>query len=88
LIQLRCEPTNTQPGRERKNRADQALGRFRGGLSTKLHLLINVLGRHERALLTAGFMHDRTPVEQLLADLRLLTWSLTAVTTPAPSALI
>nr|GFB42754.1 hypothetical protein [Tanacetum cinerariifolium] len=61
------------PARSRgakKNRADPALGRSRGGLSTKLHLLTDVLGRPVRALLTAGSVHDRTPAEQLLADLR------------------
>ncbi|OGX86796.1 hypothetical protein BEN47_12430 [Hymenobacter lapidarius] len=33
-------------------------------------MLTDVLGRPVRALLTAGSVHDRTPAEQVLADLR------------------
>lgn len=39
-------------------------------MSTKLHLLTDTLGRPVRALLTAGSVHDRTPAEHVLADLR------------------
>jgi len=54
----------------KKNGPTNALGRSRGGLSTKLHLLPDALGRPVRALLTAGQVHDRAPAEELLADLR------------------
>ena len=53
----------------KKNVADLALRRSRDGLSTKLHLLTDALGRPVRALLTAGSVHDRTPAEQVLAEL-------------------
>lgn len=39
-------------------------------MSTKLHLLTDGHGRPVRALLTAGQVHDRTPAEALLAELR------------------
>ena len=35
-----------------------------------MHLLADARGRPVRALLTAGQVHDRTPAEQLLAELR------------------
>ena len=53
----------------KKNGPANALGRSRGGLSPKLHLLTDALGRPVRALLTAGQVHDRAPAEALLADL-------------------
>jgi hypothetical protein len=38
---------------------DQALGHSRGGLSTKIHALVDALGNPLRFLLTPGQAHDR-----------------------------
>ena len=61
MIQLRFEPTSTQPGREKK-RSGSGARALRGGLSTELHLLTDALGQPVRALLTLA--------ERVLADLR------------------
>jgi transposase len=44
----------------------QAIGRSRGGLSSKLHLLTDALGQLIRVVLTAGQVHDATAAERLL----------------------
>jgi transposase len=61
----------------RQGGSDQALGRSRGGLTTKIHLLCNGLGQPVDFSITAGqvadctqalpLLHDRTP-EYVLAD--------------------
>src|SRR5690606_20606163 len=46
-------------GSDRKRGArDQALGRSRGGLTTKIHMLADALGRPLRFILTGGQVHD------------------------------
>jgi transposase len=45
---------------------DQALGRSRGGLSTKIHALVDALGNPLRFLLTPGQAHDLTGADPLL----------------------
>ena len=49
--------------------AAQALGRSRGGFSTKIHVNVDALGNPLRFMLTAGQRHDITQAEDLLADL-------------------
>jgi transposase len=44
------------------------MGRSRGGLTTKIHTLVDALGRPLRFILTAGQVHDSVPAPQLLAD--------------------
>jgi len=44
------------------------MGRSRGGLTTKIHTLVDALGRPLRFLLTAGQVHDSVTAPQLLAD--------------------
>ncbi|MEY9772710.1 IS5 family transposase [Sinorhizobium fredii] len=54
-------------GGERKRGAkDQALGRSRGGLTTKIHMLADALGRPLRLIITAGQVGDVTQAEALL----------------------
>jgi len=53
-------------GAAEKN-GDQALGRSRGGLSTKIHALVEGLGCLARWTLTAGQTHDVTQAEGILA---------------------
>lgn len=47
----------------------EALGRSRGGFSTKIHVAVNGLGLPVRLLLTAGQAPDIRQAEALLADL-------------------
>lgn len=45
---------------------EQALGRSRGGFSTKIHILVDALGNPLRFLLTEGQRHDLTQAAGLL----------------------
>jgi transposase len=45
---------------------DQALGRSRGGFSTKIHVTVDGLGNPLRIRLTAGQRHDSTQAQALL----------------------
>jgi transposase len=47
----------------------QAIGRSRGGLSTKIHALTDALGNPTRVLLTPGQAHDLVGSDVLLTDL-------------------
>lgn len=47
---------------------NQALGRSRGGFSTKIHASVDALGNPLRFLLTGGQRHDITQAEGLIAD--------------------
>ena len=60
-----------------RNQGEQALGRSRGGLSTKTHTLIDVLGNLKQFVLPGGQVHDlkradvfipRLQSDKLLAD--------------------
>src|SRR3954452_17131851 len=57
------EPEADEPG-------DHAIGRSRGGLTTKVHALSDGAGRLLVVLLTAGNVHDSPVFGQLLAGLR------------------
>ncbi len=46
----------------------QALGRSRGGFSTKIHVSVDGLGNPLRFELTAGQRHDITQAQALIAD--------------------
>ena len=46
--------------------ASQALGRSRGGFSTKIHIAVDSLGHPLRFMLTAGQRHDITCAEALI----------------------
>jgi transposase len=48
--------------------AAQALGRSRGGFSTKIHVSVDALGNPLRFRLTAGQQHDITQAEALIID--------------------
>jgi len=49
-----------------KKAEDQAIGRSRGGLSTKIHALVDALGNPLRLLLTPGQAHDLAGADALL----------------------
>src|SRR3979409_2558547 len=49
----------------RKN-GEQAIGRSRGGLTTKIHALVDALGNPVKLMLTPGQAHDLACAEQLI----------------------
>src|SRR5215472_3710352 len=49
-----------------KKDENQALGRSKGGLSTKIHALVDALGNPLRFLLTPGQVHDLAGADALL----------------------
>lgn len=49
--------------------AAQALGRSRGGFTSKIHLVVDALGNPLRVLLTGGQVHDSTQAFTLLKGL-------------------
>lgn len=49
--------------------AEQALGRSRGGFSTKIHVTVDGLGNPLRLLLTPGQRHDIIKAHDLIVDL-------------------
>ncbi len=52
-----------------KKHYDQAIGRSRGGLSTKIHALVDALGNPLAFLLTAGQTHDLVGADALLPQI-------------------
>ena len=62
------EPISMLPGPKR-GAEDQAIGRSRGGLSTKIHMAVRGLGCPERFTLTAGQKGDAPQAAALLEGL-------------------
>ena len=60
-------------GAAKKDHADQAIGRSRGGLSTKIHALVDALGNPIGFPLTAGQAHDLAGADALLPDIAAAT---------------
>ena len=56
------------PARPKKDE-DQAIGRSRGGLSTKIHALVDALGTPLAFLLTPGQAHDLVGADALLPQM-------------------
>lgn len=56
---------NTAPERQKKTN-DQAIGRSRGGLSTKIHALVDALGNPLAFYLSGGQAHDLDGADALL----------------------
>ena len=48
---------------------DQAIGRSKGGLSSKFHVLADALGNPLKIILTAGQVHDLAGADALWPDL-------------------
>jgi hypothetical protein len=55
--------------RTQKKDDDQAIGRSKGGLSTKIHAFVDALGYPLRFLLTPGQAHDLTGADALLPQM-------------------
>ena len=62
------EPISTAPARPKKDE-DQAIGRSRGGRSTKIHALVDALGNPLALLLTPGQAHDLVGADALLPQM-------------------
>ena len=63
-----CGRISTAPARSKKD-DDQAIGRSRGGLSTKIHALVDALGNPLAFRLTAGQTHDLVGADALLPQM-------------------
>src|ERR1700689_3462867 len=63
-----CVPTSMPPARRKKG--EQAIGRSRGGLSTKIHALVDGLGMLARFHLTGGQAGDSPEALPLLGELK------------------
>jgi len=53
---------------EKKGDDDEALGRSRGGFSTKRHIAVETAGRPVELILSPGQAHDMTQASRLLRD--------------------
>src|SRR5207344_1199557 len=51
-----------------RKKTEQAIGRSRGGLTTKIHALVDALGNPVDLMLTPGQAHDLTCAEPLLEN--------------------
>src|SRR3972149_4872264 len=61
-------PYNAPASRgEKKGDDDEALGRSRGGFSTKLHIAVEAAGRPVELILSPGQAQDMTQASRLLA---------------------
>jgi len=69
-------PDDRLDHRPQKGGADKALGRSRGGLTTKIHLLANALGLPVDFPVTGGQVNDCTQAIELLEE-RKAEWVLT-----------
>ena len=58
--------TSIAPVREKNG--EQAIGRSRGGLTTKIHVLVDALGNPVELMLTPGQAHDLACAEPLLEN--------------------
>ena len=61
-------PARLEP-QKNGGQAEQALGRSRGGFSTKIHVTVDGLGNPLRLHLTAGQRHDIIQAHDLIVDL-------------------
>ena len=62
-----CARSSTQRRRPKKD-GDQAIGRSRGGLTTKIHALVDALGNPANLMLTAGQIHDLACAQDLIEN--------------------
>jgi Transposase DDE domain len=66
---LDCARSSAQRRRPKKVAKDEAIGRSRGGLSTKIHTLVDALGNPVGFHLTGGEAHDLVGADHLLPDM-------------------
>lgn len=58
-----------QAASAKRGASTQALGRSRGGLTSKIHMVADAQGRPLRFILTAGQVHDATQAIDLMKDI-------------------
>ena len=63
---VRAHPCAAGAPKKTGGQAEQALGRSRGGFSTKIHIAVDALGNPLRFILTGGERHDCTQATALL----------------------
>jgi transposase len=63
-----CAPINTALA-PKKHGEDQAIGRSRGGLSTKIHALVEAFGNVIGFVLSGGHAHDLIGADHLLPSM-------------------
>jgi transposase len=68
-----CACASTQRRREKRGPAEQAIGRSRGGLSTKIHATVDALGNPTGFHLTPGQAHDLEGADALLPQTQAAT---------------
>ncbi|MFC6519513.1 IS5 family transposase [Undibacterium arcticum] len=56
-------------GAAKKKKGEQALGRSKGGLSTKIHACVEGLGQLARFILTGGQVNDITQAQALIVEI-------------------
>jgi len=64
---IRAHPCAAGASKKKGGQAEQALGRGRGGFSTKIHVNVDALGNPVRFTLTGGQRHDITQADVLIA---------------------
>lgn len=67
---VRAHPCAAGAPKDQGGQEAQALGRSRGGFSTKVHVCVDALGNPLSFALTAGQAHDVTQASSLLSDRR------------------
>jgi transposase len=65
---LRRKGTPTRPWSKKKSAGDQAIGRSRGGPTTKIHLICDGKGRPLNFRLSGGNVHDAAEADALLTE--------------------
>src|SRR5688500_2129767 len=67
-MQPSSEPTSTAPGLEKRD-SNEAIGRSRGGSTTKIHAIVDALGNPLAVSLTGGHVHDVTQARVLTQEI-------------------
>src|ERR687883_747556 len=68
----RCNHRQSPPAQRRgskKGGSNEAIGRSRGGLTTKIHTIADALGNPLAASLTGGHVHDVTQAQVLTQEI-------------------
>ena len=90
-----CQSPSAQRRGSKKGEANEASGRSRGGLTTKIHAIVDALGNPRVVSLTGGHVHDVTQAQvvtqesdpaALLADKGMRATASSSVSTSAPSS--
>jgi hypothetical protein len=68
-IEAFCSDGSAQCWRTKKDDESQAIGRSKGGLSTKIHALVDALGNPLDFILTPGQAHDLQGADTLLPNM-------------------